>query len=217
MREAYFKTATIASRSEAMLRDVPSSRHAERVVGLDTALLILDMQRVFLDEASHAHIPSAPVIVPGIQRLARTFFRLGLPVILTRHMNTPENAGQMSAWWLELIRPDSPESRIAEPFDSLDAPVIVKSQYDAFFDTPLESELHQRCIRQLVITGVMTHLCCESTARSAFIRGFEVFFPVDGTATYSEAHHRATLINLSHGFAVPTLIGTIQSQLENPG
>lgn len=55
----------------------------------------------------------------------------------------------------------------------------------------------------------MTHLCCETTARSAFIRGFDVFFTIDGTATYNEDFHFGTLYNLAHGFAVPLLIDEI--------
>jgi isochorismate hydrolase len=59
----------------------------------------------------------------------------------------------------------------------------------------------------------MTHLCCETTARSAFMRGLQVFIAVDGTATYSEAFHRASLLNLSHGFALPVLVDEILERL----
>jgi isochorismate hydrolase len=55
----------------------------------------------------------------------------------------------------------------------------------------------------------MTHLCCETTARSAFIQGYVVFFVVDGTATYTESFHRGSLLSLSHGFAVPILVDEI--------
>jgi isochorismate hydrolase len=57
----------------------------------------------------------------------------------------------------------------------------------------------------------MTHLCCETTARSAFMRGFEVFFTIDGTATYNEEHHWAALLNLAHGFATPVLVDEVVS------
>ena len=53
----------------------------------------------------------------------------------------------------------------------------------------------------------MTHLCCETTARSAFVHGYEVFFLVDGTATYNQDFHRASLMNLAHGVAVLSLAG----------
>ncbi|MEO0183159.1 MAG: isochorismatase family protein, partial [candidate division WOR-3 bacterium] len=65
--------------------------------------------------------------------------------------------------------------------------------------------LETQKIKQLVITGVMTNLCCETTARNAFVRGFEIFFVVDGTATQNELMHWATLVNLSYGFAIPVL------------
>ena len=91
--------------------------------------------------------------------------------------------------------------------------VIEKSQYDAFHQTRLEEMLLERRISQVIVCGVMTHLCCETTARSAFMRGFEVFFAIDGTATYNEAFHRATLLNLAHGFAAPVLIEEIIAAL----
>jgi isochorismate hydrolase len=69
--------------------------------------------------------------------------------------------------------------------------------------------MRQSRVSQVVICGVMTHLCCESTARSAFMHGFEVFFPVDGSATYNQAYHQATLLNLSHGFATLTTVAEI--------
>ena len=47
------------------------------------------------------------------------------------------------------------------------------------------------------------------------MRGFEVFFTVDGTATYNEELHRASLLTLSHGFAVPVLIDELLQIIEN--
>ena len=92
--------------------------------------------------------------------------------------------------------------------------VIKKTQYDGFYQTPLEDILREKGISQLVITGVMSHLCCETTARTAFVRGFTVFFPIDGTATYNEDFHWATFLNLSHGFVIPLLIEDLQNHLE---
>jgi isochorismate hydrolase len=105
----------------------------------------------------------------------------------------------MGTWWRRLISPDDPLSqlRLASPMSQ----VIEKTQYDAFHGTHLEAQLCQLGIRQVIIGGLMTHLCCETTARSAFVRGFEVIFLLDGTATYSREYHLATLLNLSQGFA----------------
>ncbi|MCK4594746.1 isochorismatase family protein, partial [bacterium] len=84
----------------------------------------------------------------------------------------------------------------------------------AFFETPLEALLNEKQVTQLVICGVMTHLCCETTARSAFVRGFQVILPVDATATYTKELHRATLLTLSHGFAIPLLTKNLVKLVE---
>nr|MBN1164530.1 isochorismatase family protein [Candidatus Krumholzibacteriota bacterium] len=173
------------------------------------ALLVLDMQDYFLREDSHAFIPSAPAIIPAVNKLAVSFQAGGRPVWFTRHLNTREDAGMMDPWWRELISGEEASSRISAALDTRGAEVIIKSQYDAFYRTGLEEELHRRKVKQLVITGVMTHLCCESTARSAFARGFAVFLPVDATATYNRNFHRASLLNLAHGVAIPLLASDI--------
>jgi isochorismate hydrolase len=130
-------------------------------------------------------------------------------------MNTPEDAGKMSTWWRELITEESPLSRIVPDVDATKDSVISKSQYDAFYRTPLEKVLREQKVSQVVICGAMTHLCCETTARSAFMRGFDVFFTVDGTATYTEAFHRASLLNLAHGFASLILVEETLAEIRN--
>jgi isochorismate hydrolase len=55
-------------------------------------------------------------------------------------------------------------------------------------------------VEQVVVVGVLTHLCCETTARDAFMRGFDVFFVADATATKSLSLHVASLRTLADGF-----------------
>jgi len=171
-----------------------------------TALLVVDMQGYFLEPESHAYLPSAEKIVPGLASLSMVFREAGLPVFFTRHLNTDENAGALGLWWNDLIRTESPLSEITPALDTSLGTVIEKSQYDAFHGTGLEELLRGRGVTRVVVTGVATHLCCETTARSAFVRAFEVTFPVDGTATYDEEHHLATLLNLTHGFATAVFV-----------
>jgi isochorismate hydrolase len=79
--------------------------------------------------------------------------------------------------------------------------IIPKKRYSAFHGTNLENILREREVKDLVIGGVMTNLCCETTARDAFVRDFRVFFLADGTSTVSEDYHLAALKNLAYGFA----------------
>lgn len=207
-REAYFTPETIESKSRAILNDLAPfrARHTDIVFRPErAALLVLDMQDYFLRPESHAFIPSALAIIPILQKLIHEFYAHNRPVIFTRHVNTDADAGMMSRWWRDSIRPDTLDSKIHSSLDVTKDIVIQKTQYDAFYKTMLEETLLGRGVEQVVITGVMTHLCCETTARSAFVHGFEVFFCVDGTATYTEELHWSSLLNLAHGFAVPTL------------
>lgn len=119
----------------------------------------------------------------------------------------------MATWWKDLIRIEDPLSAIIPDFDFSNRFVLRKNQYDAFYKTSMEEILRRKRVSQIIVTGVMTHLCCETTARSAFVRGFEVFFTIDGTATYNQDHHLATLLNLAHGFATPVLAAEIQAAL----
>ncbi|MEW6027971.1 MAG: isochorismatase family protein [Chloroflexota bacterium] len=208
-KERYFAPETLRAKSRSMLDSVRELRARRPDLAFQparAALLVLDMQDYFLRPASHAFVPSAAAILPNVQALINVFDAHRRPVIFTRHLNSEEDAAGMGRWWRDLIRADSPDSRIAFLLDPGPTPVIIrKSQYDAFHASPLEQTLRDLEVEQVVITGVMTHLCCETTARAAFVRGFDVFFVVDGTATYTEAFHRASLLNLAHGFAVPVL------------
>ncbi len=214
-KELYYTPENIAERSRAFLTALPLRRSTSEYHLLldDSALLVLDMQDFFLDQSSHAFIPSAQAILPGIQVLVEAFYANQRPVIFTRHLNTPDNAGLMVRWWRDLIQPASPLSQIHAALDTKKGVTIEKSQYDAFYETPLQRYLEEHSVTQVVICGVLTHLCCETTARSAFMRGFEVFFTVDGTATYHQSYHQASLLNLAHGFATPLLAADISKSL----
>lgn len=204
-KKAYITAKDFAREAEELVR---WSNDAGRVAFTPgaTALLVVDMQGWFLEPSSHAYLPSAASIVPGLVALSRAFRDIGLPVVFTRHLNTEEDAGALGLWWSDLIRVDDPLSEIAPELDTSVGVILTKNQYDAFHGTGLEDMLRERGVKRVVVTGVATHLCCETTARSAFVRGFEVTFPVDGTATYDEHHHLATLLNLSHGFATATRV-----------
>jgi isochorismate hydrolase len=214
-REVYFTAQGLKFKAREMLQQMAEApRHSlQRYVPEHSALLVLDMQSFFLKPESHAFVPSAVAIVPGIQALMQAYARRGLPVFFTQHLNTSQNAGLMGIWWRDVITAQNPLSEIVADMDLSAGHLISKSQYDAFYATCLEGSLREKCVSQVVICGVMTHLCCESTARSAFIRGFEVFFAVDGTATYNEAFHRASLLNLAHGFANLVLVDDLLNAL----
>lgn len=179
------------------------------------ALLVLDMQDYFLSQVSHAFVPSGPDLIPRLTKLAELFESLDLPVVYTRHLNTADNAGMMGRWWRDILTADNPLSNINEAFDTSWSGVIEKTQYDAFMNSDLQKLLGDLGATTVVVTGVMTHLCCETTARAAFTRGYRVVFPVDCTATYNTVLHRATTLNMSHGFAEPVCGSAVMETVRN--
>ena len=218
MKQAYFTTENIAAKSHGFLQtleiEVPVRFDHHQVSNY--ALLVLDMQDFFLNSNSHAFIPSGGAIIPGINRLVTSFRQYDWPIIFTQHTNTTSDASAMENWWGNLITADNPLSRITPLITSDSDKIITKTQYDAFFNTELETLLHSLKSRNLIVCGVMTHLCCETTARSAFVRGINVIFPIDGTATYNEQFHLGTLRNLAHGFAVIPTINQIIKMVRIP-
>ncbi len=178
--------------------------HRPFEISLEHALLIvLDMQNVFLDEISHAFVPSAPEIVPNIQNLINFFHKKDLPIIATQHSNSLDSTDPMNIWWKNSILNDSYPFLLTNLLKFPKSTIFLqKHQYSAFYRTSLESILKKKRIDFLVITGVMTHLCCETTARDAFMRGFRTFIAIDGTATYTEKFHLGSLRALSHGFSI---------------
>jgi len=143
-------------------------------------------------------------ILPNLRSVIDAFRSRRRPVVFTRHrhLDPAADAGMLGEWWDAVLIDGSPEAELIpqlrpQPEDLL----IEKDRYSAFLRTRLDRELSSRYIRDLVVGGVMTNLCCETTARDAFMRDFRVFFLLDGTATCREEYHLASLRNLAYGFA----------------
>ena len=170
-----------------------------------SALIVLDMQRFFLESTSHAYLPAASMIIRNLKKLIDIYHCESLPVIFTRHaLLKTESPGLMGNWWGDTVYDDDAMSEISPilpvaPGDE----ILRKTRYSAFYGTNLEKILRKMNVDTVVITGVMTHLCCETTARDAFIRDFKVFFVIDGTATQTEDLHVSSLKTLTAGFAIP--------------
>jgi len=170
-----------------------------------SALLVLDVQRYFFDPAFGAFLPTGLVVLPKIKELITYYAHRRPPGGFTRHALRPgHDPGAMGRRWKEVPREGEPG---AELYPGLPVPpsslVLRKDRYDAFLGANLEDALKGEGVEQVLICGVMTHLCCESTARGAFMRDFDVFLVADATATVKEDLHRGTLKAAAHGFAMP--------------
>jgi nicotinamidase-related amidase len=195
----------------------PYSRHTFTAERLDrrTALIVVDMQRYFIDPAGDAYLPDGRAAVPRVKALLESFREAGLPVVFTRHEERPgDRDGAMGRWWGSIMEPGDPQLEIVPDLAPRPGEIVIrKHQYSAFHRTGLSALLRERGVRAVVVAGVMTHLCCETTARDAFMEDLDVILAVDAMATSCEELHLAALKTLVNGFAVPALAGRIAAAL----
>ena len=160
------------------------------------ALLVIDMQCYFNSIAQP--------IVDNVISLIECFRANKGKILFTRHghRDPKTDGGMMARWWGDLISYGSEEWELIDELHVQAGDTIIdKKRYSAFFDTELDDLLRNAGIEDLVITGVLTNCCCETTARDAFMRDYRVFFMADATAAPTEELHLATLKNLAYGFA----------------
>jgi nicotinamidase-related amidase len=214
----YYVTAkTIQAKSSQWLHRISSfNTHEMQFNPSRSALLVIDMQRFFLDPDSPSFTCGGLAILPNLIKLIQAYRSKHLPVIYTRHVHHPDmlDAGIMGWWWQGMCKEGSPESEVHPDIAPLQGEKeILKHRYSAFYNTDLETVLRCLKVEDLVIAGIMTNMCCESTARDAYFRDYRLFFLADGTGSVTEEMHLASLLNLAFGFAWVTTVASILAQL----
>ncbi|MCP4136295.1 MAG: isochorismatase family protein [bacterium] len=160
------------------------------------ALLIIDMQEYFNSIASP--------ILENTLSIINACRAEGIKIFYTRHghRNVSYDGGMLGQWWGDLIPFGSNYWQIIDTIaPQKDDTIIDKNRYSAFYNTKLDETLRSHKVEELIITGVLTNCCCETTARDAFVRDYRVFFTADATATVNDDLHTASLMNLAYGFA----------------
>jgi ureidoacrylate peracid hydrolase len=215
--EPYVTAETIDARSKVWLEKVSGfNQHKMQINKEKVALLVIDMQKFFLDPSSPTFTCGGLAILPGIRQLINTFRKANRPVIYSCHVHHANHldSGIMSWWWEDMCIEGTPESKLHDSIAPLpNEKIIFKHRYSAFYNTDLETILRCLKIEDLIISGVMTNMCCESTARDAYYRDYRVFFLADGTGSINEEMHLASLLNLGFGFASITTIKQIEQDL----
>ena len=165
------------------------------------ALLVIDMQRYFCNPEAPAYSRDFEIVIEPIQALIDRFAELGLPVFATKY-RSDGTLGPTEKWWNSTLDENSPWAELDPRIKLPDgAPVLGKHLYGTFSATDLDVRLRKLGCDSVVICGVMTDLCCETTAREAFQLGYTVYFVGDATATSDIMLHLSALATLAHGFA----------------
>jgi len=168
------------------------------------ALLVVDAQRYFLEAGSRGRVLWSAPVVRRLQALQEAFRARGRPVVMTRHAHAPDGSdgGNLAWWWGGLLREGRRSSELLPALAPAPGePVVHKTTYSAFLGTGLEAVLRGGSVRDLVVAGVLTDLCVETTAREAFCRGFRVKVVADACSTSDARLQLGALRSMAHGFA----------------
>lgn len=149
-------------------------RHYIVVMHNNTALLVIDIQDSFKISPARWATRNNPRFEENVTELIRTFREASLPVIFVLHNDSDPG-----------FRPGDPEVRLMEFLDRReDEPLIVKNTRNAFTSTDLQARLDALGVRKVVVSGISTEQCCETTTRVAADLGYDVDFVTEATATF---------------------------------
>jgi ureidoacrylate peracid hydrolase len=171
-----------------------------------TALLVIDMQNFWCLDGMPAYSPTTAALAPNVNRLAEAMRDAGSSVWWIRAIY--EGAAKDWSSYMGYLNPDDVAMVMAHLSEGHEASAVwggmdvrdgdehvVKTRFSAFIRgaSDIEERLRARGIDRLVLVGVATDVCVESTARDAFMLDFENIVVSDGTATRSDEAHNASL------------------------
>lgn len=162
-----------------------------------TALLVMDMQEGVAYPSRPTEPHSVGEVVANAARLAEDFRRLGMPVFLVRlvpargiamspvaDVHMPRPPDQVLPVFAEFVPEIGPA-----PSDV----IISKRGADGFYSTELDLQLRRRGLDTIVLCGIATDYCVESTARTALEIGYQQVFAEDAMTAMSAAQHEGAL------------------------
>ena len=142
---------------------------------MTTALLVIDVQESFRARAESWATTSAPDIADRIHPLVEAARSAGHHVVWVLHSEPGTG---------DVFDPELGHVRLMDGLKALDdEPVLHKTSHNAFTTTNLGQYLTAHGVTEVVVTGIRTEQCCETTARLASDLGYQVQFVLDATAT----------------------------------
>ena len=199
------------------------------VVPSKLALINVDMQNCFVENSPIA-APDGLEVLGRINRLIRACRANGVKIVHTSHVVRPDgsNIGVMG----EIIPPvndgvinkGTVSAALHGGLDVADGDIqLDKPRFGSFHGTDLELILRSNGIDTIIVSGIATNVCCETTAREANVRDFRVFFLSDGTATFgtggltADEIQNATCATLGSFFAQVVTVDEMIAKIEAAG
>ena len=180
-----------------------------------TALVIVDMQNVFCAPGALVEVPEAREIVDNINALTTAARAAGMSVVWLRHTSDKDTEQGWPVFFKFGMTPDRKQAYLDEMSPGSDGHqiysgltvedsdlVVDKRRFSGFApgSSTLDTVLRERGIDTVIITGTLTNVCCESTARDAYFLNYKIIFGSDSTACLSDEEHNASLMNMHYFF-----------------
>lgn len=175
-----------------------------------TAILMIDVQKTYLYQSRRDALGWPPIwrlgeVVEECRQLLAAGRAAGIPIIYTRAVHRPDGAGitpRMRRLLASVTRDgasplpaqSAQSSQIMDEVAPQPGDIIIdKLRWDAFHYTELDPVLRNLGTRRLILAGLQTNVCVETTARAAMMRNFEVAVPEDAVSTDGTALHYSAL------------------------
>jgi nicotinamidase-related amidase len=192
------------------------------------ALVVVDMQNDFVRAGAPLEVPDARATLPHHRRLLDACRAAEIPIVFVRYVAGPHHHlvdwAPKLAWAKELGPPtwacrrgyrrlyaDIEGARdcidvVDEIYPQPGEYVVDKYSYGAFHRTNLEDILRSHSVESVLVTGTVTQVCVEDTARQAFAHGYRTTIVSDAVSSRAPERHGATLDTFAahYGWVVPT-------------
>jgi ureidoacrylate peracid hydrolase len=184
----------------------------EVTIPAKTAVIVVDVQNDFCSPDGALGKAGQPTqaaldMIPNLQRLLTAARAAKAPVIFiqTIHEDATDSeawVGRMAGKSASICRKNTWGAEFTEVAPVPGEPVVIKHRYSAFINTRLDSILRTFKVENLIMTGVSTNVCVESTARQGYMLDYNIVFLSDCTAAYSQEEHDMALYNMKSHFGL---------------
>jgi nicotinamidase-related amidase len=185
----------------------------------NTALVVVDMQKDFIEDWGACFIPGSRSVVPAIASLLALCREADLPIIHVITVWRKDGSNMSRFTTSEILRErglrlgDPGTDPVDELLPLTGEHVVQKTRYSAFYKTELEDLLRSLGIVYVVTVGVATNYCVRSTVHDAAFRDFLPVVLSDCTTSYTEQEHAQSLSDIAGGFGWVRHSGNLTTEL----
>lgn len=186
-----------------------------------TAVVVVDVQRLFTDMVAAPIEPPLQEVLPRIGGFLDVSRRAGATIVLVRTVIVTAAHSRSTLQWPEFMRLGMTPGAVGTEFDpcvntQAGDLEVVKQRYSAFVGTRLDEMLRQRGIETVIVLGLTTNVCVQSTARDAWQHDYETITLADCCAEIGEGSHAASLAWTSRNFGTVCTSNEVASRWHGP-